>query len=85
MDQLGPHDRISDEVLKALDGKVLPVTIEEKDGTKRAVGTATLSADGKGLKIESTITDPGIAKLLAPDLQHYNIFADRKKDGNADR
>lgn len=85
MDHLGPHDRISDEALKALDGKVLPVTIEEADGTKRAVGTGVLRAVEGSIKIESTISDPAIAKLLAPELPHYNIYADPKGNRRADR
>lgn len=59
-----PHD---EHILPGAFGeepKTVPLVVYEKDGTRRVVGSATVSQDKDGLHLTGHITDPDTQKLV---------------------
>lgn len=61
---MGPfHEQFTKEALKAMDGLILPVTIEV-NGEKRTVGVAALSYVDGSVHVAGEITDPRVAEIM---------------------
>jgi hypothetical protein len=55
------------EALEALDGKVLPITVDVGGGKKRTVGVGTLHMENGTLHMAGEISDPAVVKLFKDD------------------
>lgn len=72
-------ERFTKEALEALDGKVLPITIDNGDGTKRTVGVGTLKFEEGSLRMTGEIVDPAVAAIFKHDPAFK--FEKEKDDG----
>lgn len=73
-----PDDRFTRFDPGAFDfvSKTVPLVIYDADGERKVIGEATLTPDETGLDIESKVTDPEVANLIAgkDELSGFAIY-----------